>query len=71
MEKNISFGEILEAADHMPQEDQETLVEVLKSRLRDRHRADLVKAVQEAQAEYQQGKCRPVAPDELMGEILS
>jgi hypothetical protein len=71
MEKIMSFGEILEAADHMAQEDQETLIEVLKSRLRDRHRAELVKAVQEAQAEYQRGECRPVAPDELMGEILS
>ena len=71
MGKIMSFDEILEAADQMPQEDQETLIEVLKSRLRDLHRAELVKAVQEAQAEYKQGQCRPVAPDELMGEILS
>ena len=71
MEKIMSFDEILEAADQMPQEAQETLIEVLKSRLRDRHRAELVKAVQEAQAEYRQGECRPAPPDELMGEILS
>jgi hypothetical protein len=71
MGKIMSFDEILEAADHMPQEDQETLIEVLKSRLRDLHRAELVKAVREAQGEYQQGQCRPVTPDELMGEILS
>ena len=67
----MSFDEILEAVDHMPQEDQESLIEVLKSRLRDRHRAELVKVVQEAQAEYRKDECRPTSPDELMGEILS
>ena len=67
----MSFDEVLEAADQMPQEAQETLIEVLKSRLRDSHRAELVKAVQEAQAEYRKGECRPESPDELMGEILS
>ncbi|HVN80903.1 MAG TPA: hypothetical protein VMW38_18065 [Terriglobia bacterium] len=71
MDKIMSFGEILEAADQMAQEDQETLIEVLKSRLRDRHRAEQVRAVQEAQAEYRRGECRPATPDELMGEILS
>ncbi len=71
MENSVPFGEILEAADDLPIEDQETLINVLKSRLRDRRRAQLAKDIQEAGKELEQGRCRPVTPDELMREILS
>ena len=67
----VPFGEILEAADDLPLEDQETLVEVLKSRLRDRRRAELAKDIQEAGKEFEERTCRPVTPDELMREIQS
>ena len=74
MENSVPFGEILEAADDLPIEDQETLqetlVEVLKSRLRDRRRAELAKAIQQADKEFAEGGCRPATPDELMREIL-
>lgn len=66
----VPFGEILEAADDLSLEDQETLVEVLKSRLRDRRRTELAKDIHEAGKEFAEGSCRPVTPDELMREIL-
>ncbi len=65
------FGEILEAADGLPVEDQETLVTILKNRLRERRRAELAKDIQDAGKEFEKGNCRPVTPDELMREILS
>ena len=71
MEGNIRFGEILEEADRLPLEDQETLIEVLQRRMRDRRRAELAKDIQEAQEEFQKGSCRPATADELMREILS
>lgn len=71
MMKSVPFAEILEAADNLPIEDQATLVTILKNRLRERVRAELVKDIQEAGKEFEQGKARPVTPDELMREILS
>lgn len=71
MGNSVPFGEILEAADELPVEDQETLIAILKNRLRERRRAELLKDIQEAEKEFQEGKCRPVTPDELMREILS
>ena len=32
---------------------------------------ELAKEIQDAEREYQAGGCRPVTPDELMGEVLS
>jgi len=70
MQQPLPFGEILEAADGLPVEDQETLVTILKNRLQERRRAELVKDIQEAGKEFEKGSCRPVTPDELMREIL-
>ncbi len=66
-----TFAEILEAADQLPLEDQENLIDILQKRLRDGRRANLVKDVQEAQKEFAEGKCQPVTPEQLMEEILS
>ena len=71
MQKSVPFGEILEAADNLPIEDQATLVTILKNRLRERVRAELVKDIQDADKEFEQGKVQPVTPDELIREILS
>lgn len=66
-----TFAEILEAADQLPPEDQENLIEILQKRLRDHRRTSLVKDVQEAQKEFSEGKCRTVTPAQLMEELLS
>ena len=71
MHKSMAFGEILEAAHNLPIEDQESLLTILKNRLRERLRAELIKDIQESEKEFEQGKLRPVTPDELMREILS
>lgn len=71
MNLKTTFAEILEAADLLPIEDQESLIEILQNRLRDRRRADLVRDVQEAQQEFAEGKCHAITPEELMKEILS
>ena len=71
MENNARFGEILEEADRLPLEDQETLIAVLQRRMRDRRRAELAKDIQEAQKEFEEGSCRPATPGELIREILS
>lgn len=68
---HLEYREILEGAEGLSVEDQETLVEILKSRLRERRRAELVRDVQETQHEFAEGRCQPSTPAELMKEILS
>ena len=67
----LPFGEILEAADELPTEDQEALIAILKNRIRERRRAELLQDIREAEKEFREGKCQPATPDELMREILS
>jgi hypothetical protein len=71
MNSKTTFAEILEAADQLPIEDRESLIDILQNRLRDRRRADLVRDVREAQQEFAEGKCQAVTPEQLMKEILS
>jgi hypothetical protein len=66
-----TFAEILEQADGLPLADQEELVELLQSRVRDRHRAGLAADVAEATNEFQDGGCRAASAQDLMREILS
>jgi polyphosphate kinase len=66
-----SFHSVVEAADHLTEEEQETLIELLSRRLADRRRAQLVTDIQEAQREFASGGLRPTSPDEIMKEILS
>ncbi|NCS28558.1 MAG: hypothetical protein GPJ18_08165 [Microcystis aeruginosa F13-15] len=66
-----TFAEILEAAEQLPLEDQESLIHILQNRLRDQKRTELVRGVQEAQQEFAQGQCQPLTPEQIMEEILS
>ena len=67
----ITFSDILEAADQLTLQDQEDLVRILEHRLHEQKRAALVKDVQEAQQEFAKGDCQPTTPEELMKEILA
>lgn len=71
MASHLQYREILEGAEGLSVDDQETLVEILKSRLRERRRAGLARDVQSAQLEFAEGRCQPSTPAELMKEILS
>jgi hypothetical protein len=66
-----TFAEILDATEQLPLEDQENLIHILKNRLRDQKRTELVKDVYEAQQEYAQGQCQPATPQQIMEEILA
>jgi len=66
-----SFHAVVEAADSLTPEEQETLIEVLNHRRADRQRAALSADIQEAQREFESGALRPVTPREIMDEILS
>jgi hypothetical protein len=65
------FHAVVEAADRLTLEEQETLVTVVNRRLADRRRAELARDIREAQKEFERGALRPTSPDEIMKEILS
>ncbi len=67
----VPFGEILDAVAALPAEDQLALVDIVKHRLADQARKQIVASVQEARKEFLEGKCRPATVDQLRDEILS
>jgi hypothetical protein len=70
MSRIMPFGEVLEAADQLSQEDQQALIAILHRRLAQAGRQRLAAEVQAARQEFPEGGCRPANPDELMREIL-
>ena len=71
MEAVLSFGQVLEAADGLPLDDQETLIDILRRRIVEQRREQLAGDVRSAGREFQAGRCRAITPAELMAEILA
>lgn len=67
----LAFGEVLEAADSLSLDEQETLIEILQRRMIQQRRAELAQDIQAARKEFQAGKCQPATPSEIMKDILS
>lgn len=71
MAEVLRFGEVLEAAERLSEDEQETLVDILEKRLAERRRQEIAAEVRAARLEHERGETRPATPDELMDEILS
>lgn len=69
MRNVVSFGEVLEAADRLPGEEQEMLLQILRQRLLERRREELGRDVRSALNEFKKGQCQPAMPEELMEEV--
>lgn len=67
----LRFGEVLEAAERLNEDEQESLVDILEKRLADRRRDEVAADLRAARLEHDRGESRPATPDELMNEILS
>jgi hypothetical protein len=67
----LTFGEVLEVIDRLSIEDQEEIVKILKSRLSDRRREQIIEDVLESEREFAEGRCKTGTVDEIMREILS
>ncbi len=71
MGAGVSFGDVLEAADNLSLDEQETLMDVLNRRVIEHRREELAKDIHNAQKEFEESLCKPATPSELMKEILS
>jgi hypothetical protein len=65
----IPFAEVLDAADHLSEDEQEELIAILRRRLALAARQRLVAEIHQARQEYAEGRCSAISPDDLMREI--
>ena len=66
-----TFGQVLESADELPVDEQESLVAVLQHRVAEKRRAELTEAVKEARQQFKQGGCQPASPRDIVRRILT
>ena len=71
MESTNTFSSVLDAADALSVDEQETLIDVLSHRVADANRQRLFADVQEARREFVEGKCQASNVDDLMQELLA
>ncbi|MFA4836763.1 MAG: hypothetical protein WC749_11925 [Dehalococcoidia bacterium] len=71
MKKVTTFEEVLEAADRLSLEEQEAITDILRRRVIDERRKELVNEVHEARKEYQEGRCHEASSEQILKEILS
>ena len=68
MDNVMTFGDILEVADRLSVDDQESLSDILRRRVIERRREGIARDIEEAHEALKAGKCRPAAPDEIFDE---
>jgi hypothetical protein len=62
------FSDVVNAADRLSTEEQEELLEILRRRLAERRRAERVREVKEARAEFAAAQAGVASVDEIMDE---
>ena len=65
------FAQVLDSADELALEDQESLVDVLQHRLAEHRREELVAAVKSARREFKEGGCRPATPAQIIRRLFA
>lgn len=71
MPLTTTFDEVLDAIEHLPLDQQADLIEVMRRRLAERGRRQVVSDVRDARIEHANGKTRTATVDEIMREIES
>jgi hypothetical protein len=71
MKKALSFAEVLDAADKLSLEEQESIVAILHRRMIELRRKEIVKEIRDAQQEYNAGKCKPCNAEDIIKDILA
>jgi hypothetical protein len=67
----MPFSQVLEAVERLTVEEQEALTQVVRRRLAERGRKQVVRDVEEGRGEFAGGGCSSVTVDELIDEISS
>jgi hypothetical protein len=68
-EKLSRFGEVVEAAESLPLEEQEMLADLIRYRLIEQRREEIAANIARSREEYRQGQVRRGTVDDLMTEL--
>ncbi len=71
MATNSVYGELLEAVERLPEEQQESLAEIIRLRLAARRREQILADVRAGLAEHAAGRTKVMSVEEIMREIRS
>lgn len=66
---STTFDEVLDAIEHLPLDQQADLVDVVRRRLAERGRQQIIADAREARAEFAAGKTRATSIDDLMPAV--
>ena len=66
---NKTFQKALEIVESLPEEQRESLMDIVKRRLIEERRDRLAQSIKEAREEYKRGKIRKGTVDDLMNEL--
>jgi len=69
MVKVVTFNDILEIIESLPEEQKESLIEVVRRRLIEERRDRLAQRIKEAKEEYARGEVKRGTVDDLMNEL--
>jgi hypothetical protein len=67
--RNITFQKALEIIESLPEEQRESLMDVVKQRLIEERRDRLAKSIKKAREEYRRGDIKKGSVDNLMDEL--
>jgi hypothetical protein len=65
----VTFQKALEIIESLPEEQRESLMEIVKHRLIEQRRDRLAQSIKEAREEYRQGKVRKGTVHDLMRDL--
>ena len=68
-QNNITFQEVLEMVETLPEYQREDLVNIIQRRLIEQKREQLAKNIKEARAEYVRGKTNKGTVDDLLRDL--
>ena len=67
--KNITFNDVVDIVESLPEEQRESLITIVKQRLLEERRDKLSQCIKEAKEEYARGEIRKGTVDDLLREI--
>jgi len=67
--KTATFDEALDIIESFPEDQRESIVEIVKRRLTEERREQLAQTIEEARGEYARGEARRGTVDDLIREV--
>jgi len=68
--QSINFHEVIEMIEMLPEEEQETLLDIIQRRLKERGHERIIENVKKAREELERGELRQGTVKELMKEVI-